>query len=403
MSPYFRESGTVNLLKNLNTEKVFKQILLKGSVSRAQISQLTGMNKVTVSKCIDFLLKQHIVKETGIVEADFGRPPIMLSLREDFGLFIGIEINHIANVILISDIKGNPLERNLLPDFGGDPVKFFEALPEILQSYLKKYNFTKHGYVGLGIALPTNYNRKTDTVENIYSMPKWKGIHVKQELDKRFPNMKISVMVASEAGAIGEIHFGCSTPFEHLAYLYGTWGITLSVYSAGSMYMGTSGFAGRFGHTIVESAGRPCVCGNCGCLEAYSSVRPLIKKFYPDDGYVKEHVFDIIGRIRKNEPAVNEEMECLSRYLSIGIVNILNMYNPDKICIGGYLAKLITKKTLDNVYHSVKHMTLDHYFKGVSICTSKQEEFGPVYGCVATLRDHLIDIVATGKYCLEGR
>ena len=93
MESYIGKNGTFALMKNLNLEKVFRTVVLRAPISRAEISRVTGLNKVTVSNCVKTLMDCDLISEEGIVSSDSGRPPVMLMLSKTFGVLIGVEIS----------------------------------------------------------------------------------------------------------------------------------------------------------------------------------------------------------------------------------------------------------------------------------------------------------------------
>ena len=72
MESYIGKNGTFALMKNLNLEKVFRTVVLRAPISRAEISRVTGLNKVTVSNCVKTLMDCDLISEEGIVSSDSG-------------------------------------------------------------------------------------------------------------------------------------------------------------------------------------------------------------------------------------------------------------------------------------------------------------------------------------------
>ena len=110
MESYIGKSGTFALMKNLNLEKVFRTVVLRAPISRAEISRVTGLNKVTVSNCVKTLMDCDLISEEGIVSSDSGRPPVMLMLSKSFGVLIGVEVSAISANIVVTDLRGSSLE-----------------------------------------------------------------------------------------------------------------------------------------------------------------------------------------------------------------------------------------------------------------------------------------------------
>ncbi len=121
----------------------------------------------------------------------------------------------------------------------------------------------------------------------------------------------------------------------------------------GAMWEGVNGFAAEIGHIIIDANGRPCGCGKLGCLEAYCSATALIKETkrimarYPEsemwklcDGNI-ERVSGKTSFIAKanGDYAASLVVDSFVDYLAIGVANIINVFQPEVLCIGGGISR----------------------------------------------------------------
>lgn len=117
----------------------------------------------------------------------------------------------------------------------------------------------------------------------------------------------------------------------------------------GKIWEGINGFAAEIGHVILDADGRSCPCGKRGCFEAYSSATALLKEtkrtmhLYPDSLMWKMCDGDI-NRVNgiipfkaaaAGDEAAREVIDDFVKYLAIGISNVINIFQPDIVCIGG--------------------------------------------------------------------
>src|SRR5690606_6296582 len=100
------------LVKKMNSYIVFHCIRKHSPVSRAQISELTGLNKATVSSLVNELLENNLVIEIGPGESSGGRKPVLLLFNERAGYAIGVDlgVNYIRSVLV--DLNGNIIEED---------------------------------------------------------------------------------------------------------------------------------------------------------------------------------------------------------------------------------------------------------------------------------------------------
>jgi predicted NBD/HSP70 family sugar kinase len=401
MESYIGRNVTFSLMKQLNIEKVYKLILLKHPIARTNISEMSGLNKVTVSNCVDFLMQHGVIEETGVSKPSGGRPPILLDLEQSFGAFIGVEYNTISSPIIVTDITGAILQKSKMTKMMLNPEEFVDETVKVVNYCRESYRHMKMGVFGVCMATPNNYNAKTGVVEDIAGRPEWRKFPIRRYLQEQLGNTPLFMQHVSSAAALGEIHFGNSNPMTHLAYLYGAWGLNLTMYAAGNIYEGSGGFSGRFGHTVIEPNGRHCACGNRGCLEAYSSVHSLMERLYPeeqdrmarDPPYRLELLTRLHERLKNKERKAIEALREMSDYLVLGISNIVNIFNPAQICIGGYLSTIIDDDTLGYIRDRLFQTLPAHFTRNLSVIRSQLSEYASVFGCVSAIRNRLVDIL----------
>ena len=153
----------------------------------------------------------------------------------------------------------------------------------------------------------------------------------------------------ANAAAYAEAKWGCGVGEDSLiAITLGT-GIGGGIILDGKIWEGFNGFAAELGHMIIDVGGRRCACGLRGCLEAYCSASALVHetkrmmKLYPDSimwELAQGDIERIDGRTAfaanaKGDLAARQVIDDFVNYLAIGIANIINIFQPSVICIGG--------------------------------------------------------------------
>ena len=155
--------------------------------------------------------------------------------------------------------------------------------------------------------------------------------------------------------------------------------------------MGDKGFTGRFGHIIIDVNGRPCLCGNKGCLEMYASVGSLARSLYPREEIGLKQVENLLRRKEQGEERLEKELEELVTYLAVGIANIVNCFNPERVCIGNYLGMLLKGKE-EPLNTAVNRLTLEHLRSDNRIFISALDQWGAAFGCISSVRNHLLGL-----------
>lgn len=165
----------------------------------------------------------------------------------------------------------------------------------------------------------------------------------------------IPVFLANDANAAAyaEAVWGSGAGKNSLvAFTLGT-GVGGGIVINGKIWEGNNGFAAEMGHFIVEPNGRLCSCGKCGCLEAYCSATALIgdtrriMKLYPESsmwGDVEGDASRVNGKTsfraaENGDKAARLVVDSFIDYLALGISNVINIFQPDVVCVGGGISR----------------------------------------------------------------
>lgn len=165
--------------------------------------------------------------------------------------------------------------------------------------------------------------------------------------------------------ALAESWFGAGRGVKDMvAILIGT-GVGAGIITKGSLYRGATNSAGEWGHTKIAADGRACRCGSKGCLEAYVGAPGILASLQEAeqnqlairDDPVKALV-ELLQAYENKEPGATQVLHQTAQYLGIGIANLVNLFNPELIVIGGWAGLLMGKVILDDVVGIVKEYAL---------------------------------------------
>ena len=381
MPSYIGASGTFSLMKNLNLEKVFRTIVLEAPVSRAEISRLTGLNKVTVSNCVKDLLATGLVDEEGVVSADNGRPPTMLMLSKSFGVIIGMEISAMATMVVITDLRGQIVEKPVTDPRVYSPQECLEYLDNMVKYCREKYADTTAGVVGIGLAMPMNYNQM-QVPDDHPALPEWKNVDAYEMLNEHFEDIPVEVLSTCSAGAIGEVHFGDADINSCLAYLHSSMKLKMDIYQGEETFSSLGSFMGRLGHVLVNVKG-----DKYEQLDNFASMKYIVDSLYDSNISPYDAALDIIRRAKYNDQEVEAAVDHMLDYLAVAVYNVIELFNPATICLAGFLGQIIDRGFLEKLCDKVEK--LGHPVKDRLIC-SKLGLFGVAFGCISWIRDNMI-------------
>ncbi len=189
--------------------------------------------------------------------------------------------------------------------------------------------------IGVGVGVPGTVDRKTGTV--IYSNNiRWEKVLLAKELEKIIP---VPVRIANNAdcAALGEAIAGAGKAFSDVVMFTLGNGVGGGIILNGTVFEGGMIGGSEVGHQVIKAGGRQCTCGRKGCLEAYVSVPALLTSAKERLG--KElTIAEIFDSWKSGDSDISEVMEQYILMLSQGIVNIVNMFRPQLIILGGQIS-----------------------------------------------------------------
>ncbi|MDQ6594947.1 ROK family protein [Bacillus salipaludis] len=373
------------VVKKNNKALVLQLIMEKEPISRADIAQISGLNKTTVSSLVNELLEEELIYESGAGESSGGRRPVILHFNKVAGYAIGIDIgvNYVLSVL--TDLKGNILiERNQFVNRTPYP-SIMSIVQNMIQALMDEMPGSRYGIVGIGVGVPGIVHK--EGVILLAPNLGWTNIQLKNDLEKLY---QVPVIIENEAnaGAFGEQQFGAGQDFQNIIYVSAGIGIGVGIILNKELYQGKNGFSGEMGHMIIDHNGKPCSCGSRGCWETYASEHALLEMAdnKPDS------LEALIEEAKNGKENAQNLFNQIGIYLGYGINNIINTFNPDQIIIGNRLA--LAKEWIEQpIRTTIKSHALEYNQNELQVDFSKLEKYSAALGVSAFVIENFI----TGK------
>jgi len=215
------------------------------------------------------------------------------------------------------------------------------------------------------------------------------------ELVRREFSLPIAIGQDTHAAVWAEFLFGAGVDCENIACLTVGTGIGSGLVINKKLYLGSLQYVGDVGHSLVELNGRPCSCGNHGCLERYASGSAIQKRgLEVIDGY-QELIRDpekglttpdILFAVEQGHPQAQQVVAEAVAYLGMGIVNLIHLFGPQKVILSGGLSNaeaLIVAPVKD----FVKRRSYSNVAEMVEITRAKLGEYAPMIGAAFLHQD----------------
>ena len=272
---------------------------------------------------------------------------------------LGLDMGGTNSVLGVVDARGHVLARTSIktqafPDIN-DYVNALYIEAEKIIEPLGGFEQVR----GIGAGVP-NGNYYTGMIEGAMNLP-WQSIPFAQIMSDRF-GMPCKITNDANAAAMGEMTYGAAKGMKNFIMITLGTGVGSGFVANGEMIYGHDGFAGEFGHVIVERGGRQCGCGRRGCLESYTSAGGIKRTAFElmatmnDPSPIREYSFDqleaaMLSRFAaEGDPIAKECFRLTGQKLGYALADAVTITSPEAIFLFGGLAK-----AGDLIFGPIKH------------------------------------------------
>lgn len=261
--------------------------------------------------------------------------------------YIGVDLGGTNVAIGIMDEHYQLVRKGSTPTPANDPEGIVQAMADLCSKLVEEAGISFDDVAYAGIASPGIVDREAGEVVYANNI-NFKHFPLSKLLMDKIPLKAVYLENDANAAALGEAKAGAARGTKNSVMITLGTGVGGGIIIDGKVYMGSNCAAGELGHIVIEKDGRPCTCGRKGCWEAYSSATGLIRmtkeklEACPDsrmhervqkDGKVSGRTaFDMS---REGDKAAQEVVDTYISYLACGIGNLINIFQPEILVIGG--------------------------------------------------------------------
>jgi glucokinase-like ROK family protein len=399
------QPGTADqvLVRKLNTSRILECLRMRGPLSRAGLSAVTGLNRSTVSSVINDLLQENYVREIGLAPSERGRPGMLLELSPDGGCAVGVEIGVDFICVAATDFVAQVLwQRQILSDPGAPQDAIVERAARLVGEALDAGRARALRPLGIGLGVPGLVDIQQG---NLVFAPnlRWRDVPLRRIFAERF-ELPIFVENEANAAALGEYYFGVARDVGSLVYLSAGVGLGGGIVVNGKLFRGSGGYAGEFGHMTVDPNGELCGCGKRGCWETVVGPRAIVRRVRKalevngqesqisalvDGDLNSMDVSVVVQAAQAGDPVALAALEEVGLQLGIGIANLINAFNPEMVVLGGALS-LASAFLLPVIQDTIQGHALVQPREGVNVAAAAQGTDACVMGAIALVLDNIL-------------
>lgn len=249
---------------------------------------------------------------------------------------IGIDIGGTSTKIGLVDSQGELAATGKVEtDYTKSPKELIGEIAAGVLLLLKEQNIQIGQCSGIGIGVPGTVDRKHGKV--LYSNNlKWENINLAEEMRKHIP-LPVSIANDADCAALGESAAGAGKGYDSLVMLTLGTGVGGGIVINGELFTGSLQGGTELGHTVIKENGRKCTCGRKGCLEAYASATAMRREANEIYGRPLEPL-EIFSAAQEGDENAKRIVKQYIDDLGTGIVNIVNIFRPHLLLLGGGIA-----------------------------------------------------------------
>ena len=363
-------------------------IRIEAPISRKEVSHISQLSIATTKRLIEELLSENLVVEIGVNDNPRGRKASLLQLNGDYGGAIGVNIiPHVLEIVGIS-FTGRIIYKNMVQGIHPDCQTILPCLKREVGKACAFINSEYRGkLLGIGVGIAGLVDIQKGLVHYTPNIEGWENVPLGSILSEEF-HTDVIVDDSVRCMALSEKRYGAGRNLSNFLYIYIGQGVGAGIILDGRMYRGDHGIAGEFGHITIRKDGNLCNCGNRGCLEAHVSVTPIIeevKKNILSNVYTSlKQIYERAGTITlrnileeslKGDKLANLIINSVSEDVGVGIANLVNVFDPGVIILGGEVVDTFGEAVMDNVKRVVSLKAINAISSRTSIMRCGINEF----------------------------
>jgi predicted NBD/HSP70 family sugar kinase len=324
-------------LGTAETDAVLRLLLDGQPRTRAELIDLSGLARSTVTGRIEALLASGLVVPSGEAASTGGRPPARFRFNPTARVILAADVGATHVSVALTDLTGEILDRSTTRlNIAEGPEVVLSEVARMGRVLLRAARRSVTDLAGTGVGLPGPVEHSTGRPNHPPIMPGWDSYDVVGRLSREHLG---PVLVDNDVNimALGE-HATEYPDVEHLLFVKVATGIGAGVISGGRLHRGAQGAAGDIGHIQAPGHLEVCRCGNTGCLEAVASATAIAGQLRAA-GLEPSSSQDVVELVRSGNTVATRTIRQAGREIGTVLAAAVSLLNPSVIVIGGSLSQ----------------------------------------------------------------
>lgn len=333
--------GTQDDIKRYNLSSLLERIHVQGTTSRAELTEVTGLNRSTVKMLCDELVAAGLFREGPAVGTGrAGRPSLTIGPESELVYALALNIGVESLTAVRVGLGGVVLERR---EHAQSPHDFAAhvTVDRLVRLADDLIDGARPGAVCVGVGIGV-CGIASDQDGMVHFAPNlgWHDVPLRELLVARLDRgLPVHVGNDADLGAIAEHLRGSAKGLRDIVYISGEVGVGGGILLDGRPMGGVGGFGGEIGHMLINPTGRDCRCGRRGCWETEIGDVAVLESTGAPAGM---GLAEVLSAYAGGEVWPQAGMTRVGNMLGAGVVNLINIFNPEAIIFGGTSRDLFT-------------------------------------------------------------
>lgn len=353
-------------IRTANRYAVLRQIIAESPTSRQELAAATGLSLATVATLVGELLGHRLIGEVGFEDSAGGRPRGLVAVDASGGALIGVDIAETYVRVELFDLALNVLARADEDMRPGEnrPEQVVGHVAAAVGSVTGRAGVDGARVLGVGVSVPGQVDRDTGTAEYAPNWD-WRDVPLLDLLAEHVAH-PLYLDNPLRACAVAEQWFGAARGHGDAVVVNLGTGVGAGLVLGGGLYRGVSNSAGEWGHTTLVLDGRPCHCGDRGCVETYVGAPGIMRNLRETAPHSPLlHPGDQTATVRAlargaaaGDPVAREVVRDTARYLGAAVADLVNLLNPEVVVLSSWVAAALGEPLLHEVREAVARHAL---------------------------------------------
>jgi N-acetylglucosamine repressor len=332
--------------REINRKIVLNLVREHQPISRADLARHMQVGRGMITQLVDELIASDVIIEGAVADAPRGRKPRLLHVRTRDRFCLAVDVRFSRTHVALTDLDGRQMA---LETFATrlDPAALVDDVAGVVKRLM--YAQDAEQCEGIGVVVPGMIHRRTGQILNSPQLG-WRDVPFREALAEA-TGLRVLIENAPIACALAHMWL---PPFlrdgiDSFAYVTVSDGVGVCVVDHGEVFRGHGDTAGEFGHLPLSLDGPRCLCGQRGCLEAYTSNVATLARYFGLDASVPESrealrrngfgIEELIARVRAGDERAVAALAETARFLGIGLSGIITALSPARVIVGGEITE----------------------------------------------------------------